>query len=583
MKKFLSMALVIAMVGSLAACGSSSSGSSSEESTSAPAASATSKADATTLNVYLSSEPAHLDPALNSSVDGACLAANSFEGLYRYNSDGELEPACAESYEVSEDGMTYTFTLKDGLKWSNGEPLDASDFEYSWKRAASPDTAADYNYLCEVFGDKFSYEEGLADDAVVASEDGKTLTVTLGSVCPYFLDLAAFPFFFPVYEESVEGTKTDSVPTGTWANDACEEYVCNGAYVLQTWNHDSDMVYVKNENYWDADSVTVETLNYMLTSNTTSAYTAYQSGDLDFIDEIPVDETAAAMTSDEFKIIDELGTYYVGFNYNSDLYENLGLDEEQAKVFRHALCLLIDRQYIIDTVGQTGQVPANTFIPAAAADGNGGTFEEGTEGYFTAASTDEEYQANVEEAKELLASIGLWDQDAQALTQDVSFTYLINTADNHIKIAESMQADFAQLGINMTIDQQEWNVFLDTRKNGDFDIAREGWVMDYNDPINMLEMWMTDSGNNDCQFGRDESKSLDWSAYDEFIGSIRQEADTAKRAELMHQAEDMLMDTWCVVPVYYYNDPYMVKNYVDGIYGTALGTKYFYHATITAE
>ena len=580
MKKLLAMLLALTMVASMAACGSSSTAS---DSTEAPAASASTKTDATTLNVFLASEPAHLDPTLNSSVDGGCLAVNSFEGLYRYNSDGELEPACAESVEVSEDGLTYTFTMRDGLKWSNGETLDASDFEYSWKRAADPSTAADYSYLCEVFGDKFDYDKGLADDAVVASEDGKTLTVTLGSVCPYFLDLAAFPYFFPVYEETVEATKTDSVPTGTWANDAGDAFICNGAYVLQTWNHESDMVYVKNDNYWDADSVTVTTLNFMLTSNDVSAYTAYQSGDLDFIDSVPVDETAAAMQSDEFKVLDELGTYYVGFNYNSDLYSKLGLDEEQAKVFRHAITLLIDRQYIVETVGQTGQVPANTFIPAVAADGNGGIFEEGSEGYYAAGTTDEEYQANVEEAKSLLASIGLWDESAEALTQDVSFTYLTNNSEGNVKCAESMQADLATLGINMTIDQQEWNVFLDTRKNGDFDVAREGWVMDYDDPINMLEMWTTNSGNNDCQFGRDESKALDWTAYDNLIEEIRMTADTAARADLMHQAEDMLMDTWCVVPLYYYNDPYMIKPYVDGVYGTALGMKYFYHATIATE
>lgn len=271
MKKVLALVLAASMILSLAACGGSKSGSQPAEGTTAAAASATTKSDPETLNVYLASEPAHLDPALNSSVDGGCLAVNSFEGLYRYNSEGKLEPACAEGCEVSEDGTTYTFTMKDGLKWSNGEPLTAKDFEYSWKRAANPENAADYSYLCEVFGDKFSYENGLADDAVVASDDGKTLTVQLGAVCPYFLDLAAFPFFFPVYQKTVEATRTDEVPTGTWANDAGDAFVCNGAYILQKWDHESSMVYVKNDNYWDADSVTVKTLNFMLTSNDTAA------------------------------------------------------------------------------------------------------------------------------------------------------------------------------------------------------------------------------------------------------------------------------------------------------------------------
>ncbi len=582
MKKHISALVVAAMVLSLAACGSKpapapapaepAATEAATEGSEAPAE-ATAKDDKTTLNIFMSSEPAHLDPALNSSVDGGCLAVNAFEGLLRYNADGKLEPACAESWEVSEDGMTYTFTLRDGLKWSNGEALDANDFVYSWTRAARPELAADYSYLCEVFGDNFSYEEGLNPEAVVASEDGKTLTVQLAAVCPYFLDLAAFPYFFPVYEPTVEAGTTEAVPAGTWANDAGEDFVTNGAYSLQSWTHDASMTYVKNENYWDADSVTVTTLNVMLTSNDTSAYTAYQAGDLDFIDSVPTDELTAAMQSPEFKCIDELGTYYAGFNYNSKLYENLGLDEEQAKVFRHAVTLLIDRQYIVDTIGQTGQVPANTFIPAAAADGNGGVFQAGSDGYYSL-----DYDANVEEAKELLASIGLWD--GSALTRDVSMTYLTNNSEGNVKIAESIQADLALVGINMTIDQQEWNVFLDTRKNGNFDFAREGWVMDYDDPINMLEMWTTNSGNNDCQFGRDDSKALDWSVYDEMITAIRQTPDLAERANIMHEAEDMLMDTWCIIPLYYYNDPYMIKGYVDGVYGTALGMKYFYHATI---
>ncbi len=583
MKKVIAMFLALAMTMSLVACGSSSTSDGSNAETDGNSTSSsdstTTKTDATTLNVYISSEPAHLDPALNSTVDGAVLAVNSFEGLMRYNSDGELEGACAESYEVSEDGLTYTFYMREGLKWSNGDDLDATDFEYSWKRAGDPETAADYSYLCEVFAG-YDEETGLSADSVVASEDGTTLTVTLSAVCPYFLDLCAFPFFFPVYQETVESTATDAVPTGTWANDAGDDFVCNGAYVLESWNHDSDMTYVKNEYYWDADSVSITTLNYMLTSSDTSAYTAYQTGDLDFIDSVPTDELSTAMESDEFYTIDELGTYYFGFNYNSDLYAELGLDEEEAIVFRHAIALLIDRDYIVETIGQTGQVVANTFIPEAASDGNGGTWGELTDGYYSV----DDYEANVEEAKELLESIGLYDTSTDSLTTDITFTYLTNNTASNVSIAEAIQADLAStVGIDMQIDQQEWNVFLEERKNGNFDVAREGWVMDYDDPINMLEMWTTSSGNNDCQFGRDDSKDLDWSVYDSLISEIRVTADLEERTALMLEAEQMLMDTWCVIPLYYYNDSYMVKDYVEGIYGTAMGYKYFYHATINVE
>ncbi|MCC8076226.1 MAG: peptide ABC transporter substrate-binding protein [Clostridiales bacterium] len=590
MKKVLALVLALAMVLSLAACGGSSSSSTTTSDSDSSAAAATttdgstSDGDTTTLNINLASEPETLDPALNSTVDGACLAVNSFEGLLTYDADGNLVEGCAESYEASEDGLTYTFTMREGLKWSNGEDLDASDFEYSWRRAADIETAADYSYLFEILAD-CEYDDtgsliGLGENSVVASEDGTTLTVTLGSPCPYFLDLCAFPAFFPVYEETVEANDPDGTTPGGWCQDAGDSFVCNGAYVLSSWNHDSDMTYVKNEYYRNADSVSIETLNFMLSSDDTAIYAAYQSGDLDFIDTIPTDELGVLMAAEdpELYLIDELGTVYVTLNYNSEVWDELGLTEDEAAVFRHALCLLIDRQYIIDNIFQDGREVATTFIPAATSDNNGGTFEDGVS-YFSA----DDYDANVEEAKELLESIGFEFDESGMLTTDVSFTYLTNPAGSNVTVAEAMQADFASIGINMTIDQQEWNVFVETRKAGDYGVARGAWVMDYNDPINMLEMWTTDSGNNDCQFGRDDSKELDWSVYDDLITQIRNTADTAERVELMREAEDMLMSTWCVLPISYYDDTYMMKSNVSGVLATVTGNKYFMYATKTAE
>jgi peptide/nickel transport system substrate-binding protein/oligopeptide transport system substrate-binding protein len=320
----------------------------------------------------------------------------------------------------------------------------------------------------------------------------------MGSVCPYFLDLCAFPTFFPVYEASVTAADPDGNNPGAWALDASDLFVCNGAYVLSSWNHQSDMTYVKNENYWNADAVSVETLNYMLSSETTATYAAYNAGNLDFIDSVPTEEmsTLLAENNPELYTVPQLGTYYVSCNYNSDLWSNLGLNEEEAAVFRHALCLLIDRDYIIETIGMTGQEPATTFVPAGSVDGNGGEFK--TKDYYSV----DDYDANVAEAIELLKSIGFEFDANNQLTTDVSLTYLTNNAESNVRIGEALQADWGQIGINVTIDQEEWNVFLNNRKSGNYDIARNGWIMDFNDPINMLEMWTTDSGNNDCQFGR---------------------------------------------------------------------------------
>ena len=201
-----------------------------------------------TLRINLSSEPDYLDPALNSSVDGACLAANSFSGLYTYNADGVTTPACAEGYEVSEDGLTYTVTLKSGLKWSDGSDLTAADFEYSWKRAVAPETAADYEYM-------FSGFNGYPDALNVTAVDDTTLVFVLDAPCAYMEDLMAFPTFYPVNKACVEASATPDAP-GAWCQEA--GFVSNGAYICTGWNHDVSMTYEKNPYWYDADKVTVE-------------------------------------------------------------------------------------------------------------------------------------------------------------------------------------------------------------------------------------------------------------------------------------------------------------------------------------
>ena len=459
--------------------------------------------DATTLRINLASEPDKLDPALNSSVDGATLAASTFAGLYTYDSEGALTPNVAEGVEVSEDGLTYVFTLKDGLKWSDGSDMTAADFEYSWKRAAATETAADYSYM-------FNGIKGYPDDlAVSASEDGKTFTVELSAPCAYFLDLAAFPTFFPVKQSEVEGAEGyldadgNVLNPGAWATEA--GFVSNGAYVLTEWVHNESMTYTKNPYYWDAENVKIETLEFMLSADDTAIYAAYQAGDLDFADTVPTDEIATLLAEEnpEFHIVDELGTYYVCFNVKSDLFA--GKTVEQAAAMRQAFSLLIDRQYIIDTVGQTGQKVATSFIPLGMMDGQGGMFKTNDDAY-TYPVEDGYYGVDVdtEAAIELLKSAGFEFDDNGMLSADtpISFEYLTNETSGHVAIAECIQQDLSFIGIDMTIRTCDWNVFLNDRKAGNYDIARNGWVADFNDPINMLEMWETNSGNNDVQFGR---------------------------------------------------------------------------------
>ena len=587
MKKLVASLLVASMALGLTACGGSSdSTASTGESTGTAAAGteAAATAEATTtnaetnvLNINLASEPDYLDPALNSSVDGGCLAVNSFAGLYTYDKDGNLIPALASDMpEVSEDGTEYTVHMIES-KWSNGDDLKASDFVYSWNRVIDEKTAADYAYLFDVIDRN--------DDGTLAVEtpDDYTLVIKLVSPCPYFNDLLAFPTFYPVHQASVEAADTDGTVPGKWAQEA--GFVCNGAYTLESWNHNESMVYVKNPNFYDAANVTMDELHFMLSADDTAIYAAYNSGDLDYIDTVPNDEIPSLNgVNPEFGILDNLGTYYIGFNVNDPVFD--GKTEEEAAKMREAISLLVDRQFIVENVGQTGQIPADSFVPEGMADGNGGVFKTADTSYYDATATG---AGELETAKGLLEEAGYTFTDngdgTYAVDPAISMTYLTNDGTAHIAVAESVQQDVALLGINLEIKSEDWNVFLEDRKSGNFTIAREGWLADYNDPVNMLEIFTSDSGNNDMQLGKGDKPSdsaPDWTDYNKLIKEIRTTADFSKRVDLMHQAEDMLMDTWAVVPIYYYNDIYMQKSNVTGIYATIFGMKYFMYATKTA-
>ena len=446
------------------------------------------KEGAKTLSINLASEPDYLDPALNSSVDGGCLAVNSFAGLYTYDKDQKLIPdVAAEMPEVSEDGKTYTVKLKE-TKWSNGDALTAQDFVYSWNRVINPDTAADYAYLFDVIARN-------GDALAIETPDDYTMVITLNSPCPYFNDLMAFPTFFPVHQASAE---KDATP-GEWAHEA--GFVSNGAYMLKSWNHDESMVYVKNPNYHDAANVTMDELHFMLSADDTAIYAAYNSGDVDYIDTVPTDEIASLKNNPEFGILDNLGTYYIGFNVNDPIFE--GKTVEQAAKMRQAMCLLIDRRFIVDNVGQCEQVLADSFIPAGMADGNGGIFKQADTSYYDAEATGADM---LEEAVALLEEAGFTMTDngdgSYSIDPGLNITYLTNDGTGHIKIAESIQQDFALAGISLEIKSEDWNVFLENRKEGNFTLAREGWLADYNDPVNMLEIFTSDSGNNDMQLGK---------------------------------------------------------------------------------
>ena len=592
MKKIVSLGLASAMtLGLLAGCGGTTT------QTPAPSAPVESTAPETpangpfNLNINIASEPQTIDPALNSAVDGAIMTGHMFEGLYRWADSGELVdgvqdcnlaelvPGQAESYEkvVNEDGtVTYTFKLRSDAKWSDGKAVTAGDFVYSWQRLATPETAADYCYMIGMVKGYAEINGGIpetdAEGKVVLDEagnpvikeyadpttlgveapDDSTFVVTLTYDCPYFLEVCAFPATFPVREDVVSAD-----PDG-WTHNV-ETYLSNGAYTLTQWDHNAQIVMAKNEHYYDVANLGPDTLTFKLMDDNNAMLTGFNSGELDFIEDMPVDEIPSLLSSGDLRIVPYIGTYYVCYNVEKAPFDDWRV--------RKAFTLAIDAQYIVENVTQTGQVPASGFVPSGVA-GVGPDFRAEGGDYWTPATDDEQYAKNVEEAKQLLADAGYPNGEGFP-----TVTYLYNTSDNHKKIGEALQQQWqTALGVEVKLENQEWAAFLETRKNGEYQIARNGWIADYNDPISFLDMWLTGGGNNDAQYSNAD--------YDAAINEAKSSADPEVRMAAMHRAEDIIMgQDWALGPIYFYTQKYMLNTDVKGMYYTPLGYFFFDRCT----
>ena len=393
-------------------------------------------------------------------------------------------------------------------------------------------------------------QEGADPDtlAVKAIDDG-TLEITLTYDCPYFEEIMAFPATFPVRQDMVEGNDE-------WTYDV-STYIGNGPYKMVEWSHNAYILTEKNPEYYDYDKLGPDTIKYTLLDDANAILAAYKSGELQFIEEVPTDEVPNYLASGELQISDYIGTYYVCFNTEDEVFSN--------PLVRKAFSLAIDRNYIVEQVTQTGEVPAGGFVPAGIYDTEGAGHDDfrtvGGDYYSVAA---EDYEANCEEAKALLAEAGYPNGEGFPTVE-----YLYNTNDNHKAIGEALQNMWQSvLGVNVTLNNQDWNVFIQTRKDGNYQIARNGWIADYNDPCSFLDMWYTGGGNNDAQYSRPE--------YDAAIDAAKATSVQSERMTAFHQAEDMLIGEDSVLaPIYFYVNKYMLDDSIDGMYYTPLGYYFF--------
>ena len=560
-KKFLALALASVMAVSVAACGSSSSTndtSAADSSTTTEAADTTASADGYNLAVCLASEPMTIDPALNSAVDGSIMTNHMFEGLVKWVDNGsgeaELAPGQAESWEktVNDDGtVTYAIKMRDGIKWSDGKDVTAGDFEYSWKRLADPATAADYCYMIDMVQGYAEVADGSADKDTLGIKaiDDKNLEITLSYDCPYFEEIMAFPATFPVRQDIVEGNEE-------WTYSP-ETYIGNGAYKMVEWSHNAYILTEKSETYYDYEKLGPDTIKYTLLDDNNAMLAAFNSGELNFIMNFPTDEMANYLASGQITVAPYIGTYYVCFNTEDEVFSN--------PLVRQAFSLVIDRNYIVENVSQSGEVPATGYVPSGVYDAegaNGDDFRTVGGEYYSVSADD--YQANCDKARELLAEAGYPNGEGFPAVE-----YMYNTDDRHKAIAEALQNMWqTELGVTVNLSNQDWNVFLKSRKDGDFQIARNGWIADYNDPCSFLDMWYTGGGNNDAQYSNPE--------YDALIDAAKATSDQTERMAAFHKAEDLLIGQDNVLaPIYFYTNPYMLSDNISGMYYTPLGYFFF--------
>jgi len=562
-RNFLKVAGVSAAALGLAACGGSKSGSTATSGSTA--GSTAGGVNTAGFTVQYGSNPETLDPALNSAIDGANTIITIFEPLLLINENNEVIGGQAESWEASEDGLTWTFTMRDGLKWSDGTDLNAKDFEYSFKRMVDPNTAAPYAETCLGMIDGFEEAAGFPDADgnptvdpnpealnVKASDDGKTLTIVLSYPCSYFDKMAAFAAMSPVQQATVEANGD------SWCTSA-DTFVSNGPYMITDWTPSERIVLTKNPNYvggWDSSKIVSDTITLLLLEDSSASFAAYNSGEAVLIKDVPTDEIPSLTKAEDggdFYVDTILGTYYVSLNLQRDAFKD-------AKV-RKALSLAIDRDYVANTIMQGTYTTADSIVGPGIMDESGYFHDNGNAPYISA-----DYEANLAEAKKLLEEAGYPNGEGYPTIE-----YSTNDAGYHVPLAEYLQQAWGDLGITLTINKMEWSSFTSARRAGEYDVARNGWVMDYNDPSNMLDLFCSGNGNNDGKYSNPD--------FDAAIDASRV-ADSAEHFAQLHKAEDILMEDTGCLPIAYYNDYWLQSPTLKGTWHSPYGYWYLQYGYI---
>ncbi|MGC8227504.1 peptide ABC transporter substrate-binding protein [Pseudobacillus badius] len=532
-KYALFLALLLALSTFLAACGGGNGGGDDK-------AGGNGKEDnKKELKVNIKTEPFSMHPGLaNDSTSGSVLR-NTFEGLTRINKDDKPENAAAEKVDVSEDGKVYTFTIRDH-KWSNGDPVTAQDFEYAWKWALDPKNQSQYAYQLYYLKNGQAANEGKAkiEDVGVKAKDEKTLEVTLENPTPYFLELTAFYTYLPVNSKVAQKNPN-------WYKNAGEDYVSNGPYVMDQWEHSDKIVLKKNDQYWDKDTVKLDKIDMLMINDVNTELSMFKKGELDWagspFSALPTDAMESLKADKTLNIKPIAGVYWYKFNTEVEPLNNVNI--------RKALAYVIDRKSIVEKISKGGQIPAMAAVPPSM-------FEENEKGYFK--------DHDVKTAKEYLEK-GLKELGMKDASELPEITISYNTDEAHQKIAQAIQDTWKkELGVKTKLGNEEWAVYIEKLHSGDYMVGRMGWLGDFNDPINFLELFREKKGgNNDTNWENPEFKKL--------LVDSQKEMDPAKRSQMLKDAEKIFIDEMPVAPIYFYTNSWVQRDNLKDVVMSGLG------------
>lgn len=475
-------------------------------------------------------EPTSFDPPIGFNAASYNALNNLMEGLTRLDAEHVPQPAIAEKWEISDDGLVYTFHIRENANWSNGDPVTAEDFVFAWKRLLDPDTASPAAFLGYFIkgGEAFNNGEGSADDLGLKAVNEKTFEVTLESPTGFFLNLISNPAFFPVNHKVAQENPE-------WHTEA-DTYVSNGPFKLKEWNHDQNFVFERNPEYWDADNVKLDEVHWAMVNDSNTEYQMYESGQLDSSG-IPADLAETLLESDDIFYEEQAGTHFYRFNVTMEPFQN--------KNIRKAFALAVNQEDIVNYITKTLQKPAYGFVSYGFKDANGNDFRE-TNGDLI--------KYDPEEAKKLLEQ-GMEEEGYSELPK-ITLSY--NTSDQNKAIAEYLQEQFKTvLGVEVELSNTEWNVFLEDQKALKLQFSRSSFLADYGDPVNFLESFITDSSMNRTGWSNEK--------YDELIRLSKQEVDEQKRFDYLYEAEQILFDEMPIFPMHFYNQIVLLNPDVTGI------------------